>query len=198
MKKSTDPDCKAKSTKDKSLRSRNKRKYKRKKNAKHHTKRAFEHSLREEKPKPVPDCYGHHQRRRRQPETRHATAAGPSFPQIKHAQNVWIKTYQNIVKWQFQHQMNYWKQHTMLLREENARLRRRMAVEHSEDEEDEAHAYAEAATWELHQQVQGAADDDDDSAAAADAALDEEFIAFMEVSARHRLERRRLKNESVH
>lgn len=61
-----------------------------------------------------------------------------------------------------------------------------------------AHAYAEAATWELHQQGQGAADDDDDSAAAAEAALDEEFIAFMEVSARHRLERRRLKNESVH
>ncbi|EAT40401.1 AAEL007849-PA [Aedes aegypti] len=194
MKKSTDPDGKAsgKSTaKDKSLRSRNKRKYKRKKSAKHHTKRAFEHSLREHgshKAAPESDGFVHHRRRRVEARP---VGVGPSCPQIKHAQNVWMKTYQNIVKWQYQHQLNYWKQHALLLREENVRLRRRLTVHDSEDEADEALAYAEAATWELQNGQEAVVAEDDE-------ALDEEFIAFMEVSARHRLERRRLKNESVH
>ncbi|XP_062553147.1 uncharacterized protein LOC134218243 [Armigeres subalbatus] len=180
MKKTTDSDGKGKPIKDKAFRGKNKRKYKRKKSIKHQTKRAYEQGYCETRAADASSS-----NRKQVPPKQ----VGPSYPQIKNAQNMWIKTYQNIVKWQFQHQMNYWKQHALLLREENGRLKRRLQVQDSEDEEDEAHAYAEATTWELQQQEEPAADDD---------ALDEEFIAFMEVSARHRLERRRLKNESVH
>lgn len=132
MKKSIDQD-KGKSHKEKTFRSKNKRKYKRKKSSVKQTKRTFEHSLRQEKsydaaaagktPSAVPVSYP--------PRPRSI------FPQVKNAQNVWIKTYQNIVKWQVQHQVNYWKQHALQLRGENAHLRRRLAVQDSEDEDDE-------------------------------------------------------------
>lgn len=170
----------------------NKRKNKRKRNAKH-GKRTFEKSslvaegLRSPRLPPLPP-----------PSRTNVHSTVPSLPQMKNSQNVWIKAYQNIVKWQYQHQLNYWKQCALQLREENARLRRRLAVQDSEDEDEEL-----AAATGREQQQRQLADDhgsavDDDGEQGEDEALDEEFIAFMEVSARHRLERRRLKNESVH
>ncbi|XP_058452917.1 uncharacterized protein LOC131431306 [Malaya genurostris] len=172
---------KAKPGKDKNIRNRNKRKFKRKKGTKQ-LKINFDQSFtqnRDSAPKPTPTL------------TARAKLfnTAPSFVQLKNAQNLWIKTYQNAIKWQYQHQLNYWKHCTLTLREENARLKRRLAVQDSEDEEEETEAYTHH--QRRHQETATAKEDADD------ALLDEEFIAFMEVSARHRLERRRLKNESV-
>ncbi|XP_053696390.1 uncharacterized protein LOC128743755 [Sabethes cyaneus] len=190
MKKATSELEKAKQTKERALRNRNKRKYKRNKKGSKQLRKTFDHSFVHGK------NYEQQQQQPRSsssPRVPPATATAmydghsstvPSFVRVRHAQNVWIKTYQNVVKWQYQHQLNYWKNCTVRLRAENARLRRRLAVQDSEDEEEEAQ----------QRQRQAAAAEKD----TAEALLDEEFIAFMEVSARHRLERSRLKNESVH
>ncbi|XP_039446948.1 uncharacterized protein LOC120426272 isoform X1 [Culex pipiens pallens] len=176
MKKSVEQD------KPKAARNKNRRKYKRKKNAKQ-AKRAIEKGLQSGE-----ECFVGQNRAasvpNNNPNFNHRTV--PHHPRMKNAQNIWIKTYQNIIKWHSQHQMNYWKQHALKLRVENARLKRRLTVQDSEDEDD-----AEAEVREAQQSQQQDEDQEDE-------ALDEEFIAFMEVSARHRLERRRLKNESVH
>uniref|UniRef100_A0A7M4Y786 Uncharacterized protein n=1 Tax=Anopheles funestus TaxID=62324 RepID=A0A7M4Y786_ANOFN len=153
----------------------------------------------------------------------HPTGTEPSTEiRLKHAQNVWIRTYQRIVKWHGKHQTNYWKHCAQQLKAENDRLKRVMFatrplttsndVEESESEDD------------LHYRDDPFGDTDDESSEELDAIegsreqlqrarkrrtsrcdereerdeLDEEFLAFMEVSARHRLEHRRLKNESVH
>ncbi|XP_055547414.1 uncharacterized protein LOC129731438 isoform X2 [Wyeomyia smithii] len=179
MKKAAPELEKAKQTKDRTLRNRNKRKYKRNKKASKQLRKTFDQSFVHGK------NYAGQSSAPQVSSTANAMyeSAVPSFVRLRHAQNVWIKTYQNVVKWQHQHQLNYWKHCTVRLRAENARLKRRLAVQDSEDEEEEAQ----------QQQRQAAVERD-----AAEALLDEEFIAFMEVSARHRLERSRLKNESVH
>ncbi|XP_058817429.1 uncharacterized protein LOC131680738 [Topomyia yanbarensis] len=176
---------KSKQAKDKTIRNRNKRKCKRKKGAKQ-LKTNFDQSFPRERtsvPKPSPPSTG----------SAMLFNTPPSFVQLKNAQNVWIKTYQNAVRWQYQHQLNYWKHCTLRLREENARLRRRLAVQDSEEEEEEAEARAQQQQQRRHGTTAVKGEESAD-----EALLDEEFIAFMEVSARHRLERRRLKNESVH
>ncbi|KAL1402157.1 hypothetical protein pipiens_006203 [Culex pipiens pipiens] len=127
MKKSVEQD------KPKAARNKNRRKYKRKKNAKQ-AKRAIEKGLQSGE-----ECFVGQNRAAsvptNKPNFNHRTV--PHHPRMKNAQNIWIKTYQNIIKWHSQHQMNYWKQHALKLRVENARLKRRLTVQDSEDEDED-------------------------------------------------------------
>ncbi|XP_055639387.1 uncharacterized protein LOC129777245 [Toxorhynchites rutilus septentrionalis] len=183
MKKMTEPD-RGKQCKERNFRNRNKRKYKHKKNGKQ-TKRNFEKGYQQQQEQ----CSAGNFVRPA------ASCPIPSVPAMKNAHNLWTRTYQNIVRWHCQHQSNYWRNRAFELRAENARLRRRLAVQDSEDEDAEAAIHERQQQQPERQEAVSVAPADD---ADADEALDEEFIAFMEVSARHRQERRRLKNESVH
>lgn len=121
MKKITESD-RGKQCKEKNVRNRYKKKYKHKKNGKQ-TKRNFDKGF-----------------------LRQQCSAGnflppigmhplPSVPAMKNAQNMWTRTYQNIVRWHCQHQSNYWRNRALELQIENARLKRRLAVQDSEDED---------------------------------------------------------------
>ncbi|XP_058060176.1 uncharacterized protein LOC131210883 [Anopheles bellator] len=144
--------------------------------------------------------------------TRCATPAAPSHVQLKNAQNVWIRAYQRIVKWHSKHQMNYWKLCAQQLKAENARLRRQAAApatrryvgpdatsgsEEEYPDKDDPYGDTEdesADDWNAIEANGRTAD----GRSIDEPEWDEEFLAFMEVSARHRLEHSRLKNESVH
>ncbi|XP_053665901.1 uncharacterized protein LOC128715044 [Anopheles marshallii] len=220
MKRVAELDCKnvpVGKSREKLLRSRNKRKCKRKKNAR--TMRMRLWTLKE----PANQCSSEQYQR----ESIHhppPIAAEPCTEiRLKHAQNVWIRTYQRIVKWHGKHQTNYWKHCAQQLKAENDRLKRVMfatrpltnsnnAVESDSDEdlhhrddpfgdtEDESSEELDAIEGShkrLQRQRKRRTSGRDEQRQERDE-LDEEFLAFMEVSARHRLEHRRLKNESVH
>uniref|UniRef100_A0A182PME2 Uncharacterized protein n=1 Tax=Anopheles epiroticus TaxID=199890 RepID=A0A182PME2_9DIPT len=207
----------------KSLRSRNKRKCKRKKNArffKRFAKEAFT---------PHNSAQYHHVPRH-QPASMRPVGWDPCAEiRFKHAQNVWVRAYHRVVKWHTKHQTNYWKQCARQLRAENDRLkwsvlrarssaiggcpvRREQNTDstdsdedyHDEDDpfgdtEDESTDEWNGSDDRLQQRQQRrTCEDDDQGDKEAGDELDEEFLAFMEVSARHRLEHRRQKNESVH
>ncbi|XP_052867908.1 uncharacterized protein LOC128273885 [Anopheles cruzii] len=196
---------------------RNKRKLKRKKNAKRFCcapppelpnakdDRSVEESGAAIDPPPASGCVSGQKRSFQ----RCATPAAPSHVQLKNAQNVWIRAYQRIVKWHSKHQMNYWKLCAQQLRAENARLRRQAATRRYEG------ADATSGSEEEYPDKDDPYGDTEDESADDWNAIeangrttdgrsidepewDEEFLAFMEVSARHRLEHSRLKNESVH
>nr|XP_040238280.2 uncharacterized protein LOC120959158 isoform X1 [Anopheles coluzzii] len=203
-------------SRDKTIRSRNKRKCKRKKNAR--TIKRFWQAKE--------GTVHHHSTAQHHYDPRHPAAAlmrrlpatNPcSDIRLKHAQNMWIRAYHRVVKWHTKHQTNYWKQCAQQLRAENDRLKRsvlaaggstaREAADSSDSEQDyqaeddpfgdteDESTDATEGCGDRHQRSQrqqttGEEEERDE--------LDEEFLAFMEVSARHRLEHRRQKNESVH
>ncbi|XP_061511088.1 uncharacterized protein LOC3291613 isoform X2 [Anopheles gambiae] len=201
-------------SRDKTIRSRNKRKCKRKKNAR--TIKRFWQAKE--------GTVHHHSTAQHHYDPRHPAAAmmrrlpatNPcSDIRLKHAQNMWIRAYHRVVKWHTKHQTNYWKQCAQQLRAENDRLKRsvlaaggssaREAADSSDSEqdylaeddpfgdtEDEStdEGCGERHQRSRHERTTGEEEERDE--------LDEEFLAFMEVSARHRLEHRRQKNESVH
>uniref|UniRef100_A0A182JT86 Uncharacterized protein n=1 Tax=Anopheles christyi TaxID=43041 RepID=A0A182JT86_9DIPT len=215
-------------SRDKSFRTRNKRKCKRKKNARM-IKRFCD----------VKETAVHYSSAEYQHGSRHLTAglrlAGRdpcAEIRLKNAQNVWISAYQRVVKWNTKYQTHYWKHCAHQLKAENNRLKRSMLavrfsansgspirklVDSSESDEDyhnEKDPFGDtedesADEWnamegygdKLQRQRRRTSGDEDqpqeDERAERDE-LDEEFLAFMEVSARHRLEHRRQKNESVH
>uniref|UniRef100_A0A182MJ09 Gem-associated protein 8 n=1 Tax=Anopheles culicifacies TaxID=139723 RepID=A0A182MJ09_9DIPT len=205
-------------SREKLLRSRNKRKCKRKKNSRT-IKRLC--TLKGTANHGSPDQYQRDNINRTQPHRGiRATGAVPcSELRMKHAQNVWISTYQRIVKWHGKHQTNYWKHCAQQLKAENERLKRAMLttrsflteesdseeeLQHSDDPfgdtEDESMEELEAIKGSrkrlqrCHKRRTSPAYEQREERDT----LDEEFLAFMEVSARHRLEHQRLKNESVH
>ncbi|XP_050100177.1 uncharacterized protein LOC126580896 [Anopheles aquasalis] len=229
-------------SRDKVIRSRNKRKCKRKKSVRNSAKRVCYRPsatscespgirspivLQPSSVTPATPVQVH--KRQLLCETSAATAA---IPQVSRAQTLWARTYNRIVKWHGKHQLNYWKLYAQQLRAENARLRRLsqtttlLTTRYANEEEPTTSG--DSGAERLNHRPTTNKDDpygdtDDESAnddchrahtkmqrpVAAVAAVaaeeeagepewDEEFLAFMEVSARHRLERSRLKNESVH
>ncbi|XP_050078508.1 uncharacterized protein LOC126565381 [Anopheles maculipalpis] len=221
MKRVTEIECKSMpigKARERLLRSRNKRKCKRKKNA-----RTFKRfcSLKEAG---IHYTAGSYQRRDQIHRSSQPYSEGGepgAEVRLKHAQNVWIRTYQRIVKWHGKHQLNYWRQCAHQLKAENDRLKRVMLTtrplqnDHEMDS-DEDYPYADdpygdtedenADEFEANKgsrqrycwQQTSATDNHRAEPPPEEEELDEEFLAFMEVSARHRLEHRRLKNESVH
>uniref|UniRef100_A0A087ZI73 Uncharacterized protein n=1 Tax=Anopheles darlingi TaxID=43151 RepID=A0A087ZI73_ANODA len=224
-------------SRDKVIRSRNKRKCKRKKSARNSAKRVcYRPSATScESPgiripivlqPPSITAATHVQVRKRQVpcETNVATAA--AIPQVSRAQTLWARTYNRIVKWHSKHQLNYWKLYAQQLRVENARLRQlkqtttSLTTRYANEEEPTTSSDSETERPYPHTNKDDPYGDTDDESANDDchrahtkmhrpvAAVaaeeegepewDEEFLAFMEVSAQHRLERSRLKNESVH
>ncbi|XP_035916512.1 uncharacterized protein LOC118514086 [Anopheles stephensi] len=231
MKRMSEIECKSLpvgKAREKLLRTRNKRKYKRKKNART-MKRfcSFKEAGIHYATEPYQRNRAHHA-----PQP-YATGAEPcNEVRLKHAQNVWVRTYQRIVKWHGKHQLNYWKQCAQQLKAENVRLKRvmltpRPSANAETMDSDDDYAYADdpygdtedemsadefdAIEGSQHEQLQrqcqrrtSATEREEPSLPQEEEEeeqeeeLDEEFLAFMEVSARHRLEHRRLKNESVH
>ncbi|XP_035775036.1 uncharacterized protein LOC118457504 isoform X2 [Anopheles albimanus] len=230
-------------SRDKMIRSRNKRKCKRKKSVRNSAKRVCYRASATSGESPgirIPIILQptnvtpatHVQVRKHQPpcETSAATAAIPQV--VPRAQALWARTYNRIVKWHSKHQLNYWKLYAQRLRVENARLRQlrqtttSLTTRYANEEEPTTSSDSEAERlYHPTNKDDPYGDTDDESAngdglrahtkmhrpvAAVVAAAateeeeagepewDEEFLAFMEVSARHRLERSRLKNESVH
>uniref|UniRef100_A0A182NE54 Gem-associated protein 8 n=1 Tax=Anopheles dirus TaxID=7168 RepID=A0A182NE54_9DIPT len=207
-------------SREKSMRSRNKRKCKRKKHSR--TIKRF-YGIKE-----TPQHNTQEYRRDRNHQTvpygaLHLAGTDPSSElRLKHAQNAWIRTYQRIVKWHSKHQTNYWKQCAQRLKVENDRLKRQMSVraltygrgieapggsDSDEDyyDEDDPFGDTEGESSDECDAIEGSGDrlqrqrrTSRDGQQSEEPELDEEFLAFMEVSARHRLEHRRLKNESVH
>uniref|UniRef100_A0A182W9R2 Gem-associated protein 8 n=1 Tax=Anopheles minimus TaxID=112268 RepID=A0A182W9R2_9DIPT len=211
-------------SREKLLRSRNKRKCKRKKNS-----RTIKRLCPMKEPTANQCSSEQYQRdniRRLQPHRGIRAAAG-AVPcgelRLKHAQNVWIRTYQRIVKWHGKHQTNYWKHCAQQLKAENDRLKRAMCA--TRPLTNGNHAVESDSEEELQHSDDPFGDTEDESAEELEAIkgsrerperrhkrrtsleeqqreerneLDEEFLAFMEISARHRLEHQRLKNESVH
>uniref|UniRef100_A0A182S7V8 Uncharacterized protein n=1 Tax=Anopheles maculatus TaxID=74869 RepID=A0A182S7V8_9DIPT len=107
---------------EKLLRSRNKRKCKKKKNAR--TIKRFG-ALKEAGIHYTTESY-QRDRIHQTPQPYTARSEPCTEVRMKHAQNVWIRTYQRIVKWHGKHQLNYWKQCAQQLKAENDRLKRVM------------------------------------------------------------------------
>uniref|UniRef100_A0A2M4BXW7 Uncharacterized protein n=1 Tax=Anopheles marajoara TaxID=58244 RepID=A0A2M4BXW7_9DIPT len=228
-------------SRDKVIRSRNKRKCKRKKSVRNSAIRfCYRPSATScESPgiripivlqPPSVTAATHVQVRKRQLPGETTGAATTAVPQVSRAQALWARTYNRIVKWHGKHQLNYWKLYAQQLRVENVRLRRLKQTTTSlttryANEEEPSGTSSDSEAERLYRPTNKDdpyGDTDDESAnddchraytkmhrpvAAVAAAAeeeagepewDEEFLAFMEVSARHRLERSRLKNESVH
>ncbi|XP_052895375.1 uncharacterized protein LOC128302564 [Anopheles moucheti] len=216
MKRVADLDCKnvpVGKSREKLLRSRNKRKCKRKKNAR--TMRMRLWTLKA----PANQCSSEQYQRESIHHTPPTVAEPCTEIRLKHAQNVWIRTYQRIVKWHGKHQTNYWKHCAQHLKAENERLKRVMlatrplansndAEESDSDHRDDPFGDTEDESSEELDAIEGSHErlqrqrkrrtSGRDEQRQEREELDEEFLAFMEVSARHRLEHRRLKNESVH
>uniref|UniRef100_A0A182PZP7 Uncharacterized protein n=1 Tax=Anopheles farauti TaxID=69004 RepID=A0A182PZP7_9DIPT len=222
MKKSTEMELKnlaSSKLREKSMRSRNKRKCKRKKNART-IKRYC--GIKDAPHHDTQEYCGERKHQTRPYRAVHLAGADLRTElRLKHAQNVWIRTYQRIVKWHGKHQTNYWKQCAQQLKVENDRLKRQMYIrpvtrnvdptevpgggsdsdedyydeddpfDDTEDESEDKRDANEGSDHRLQRRTSR-------SAPGEEPELDEQFLAFMEVSARHRLEHRRLKNESVH
>ncbi|XP_053675851.1 uncharacterized protein LOC128726088 [Anopheles nili] len=195
------------------LRSRNKRKSKRKKNSRI-SKRMW--SIRDS----TPISQGHNY-----PKSNYLSPTF-TWPRLTdsgacaefrmgYAQNIWIRTYRHILQWHCKHQRNYWSQYAQQLKAENQHLKRQIFcptftygcgsndyhetnLEHhgkcdpfgDTDEENENEMHAVNRDYNQRQLSFGAE-------RCIEPDFDEEFLAFMEVSARHRLEHRRLKNMSA-
>ncbi|EAL39704.2 AGAP007910-PA [Anopheles gambiae str. PEST] len=178
-------------SRDKTIRSRNKRKCKRKKNAR--TIKRFWQAKE--------GTVHHHSTAQHHYDPRHPAAAmmrrlpatNPcSDIRLKHAQNMWIRAYHRVVKWHTKHQTNYWKQCAQQLRAENDRLKRSVLAAGGSTAREAADTTEGCGERHQRSRQRTTAEEEERDE------LDEEFLAFMEVSARHRLEHRRQKNESVH
>uniref|UniRef100_A0A2M4AX79 Uncharacterized protein n=1 Tax=Anopheles triannulatus TaxID=58253 RepID=A0A2M4AX79_9DIPT len=216
-------------SRDKVIRSRNKRKCKRKKSVRNSAKRVCYRPSATSCESPgirVPIVLQPPSvTATRRPLPCETSAATTSLPQVSRAQTLWARTYHRIVKWHSKHQLNYWKLYAQQLRVENARLRQlkpattSLTTRYANEEEPTTSSDSEPERLYPHTNKDDPYGDTDDESAndddchrahtkmhrpvaaeeeAGEPEWDEEFLAFMEVSARHRLERSRLKNESVH
>jgi hypothetical protein len=89
-----------------------------------------------------------------------------SVPSGNFPGNIWQNAYINAVKWQCQQQVRFWKNIAMKYKEENDQLRRQL--------KDNTHA------------EQTSSKNKDTS---SDDEVNEQFISFLEISAKHRMER---------
>ncbi|XP_058123646.1 uncharacterized protein LOC131282842 [Anopheles ziemanni] len=130
----------------------------------------------------------------------------------KYAQNVWIKTYERIVRWQNIHQINYWKLTAQRLKAENNRLQQQLLCKKVTPEYEKHTVRSTRFHLNNHNDPYGDTENEDSddsvevrrscigktaSTGNTNTEFDEDFLAFMEVSARHRFEYRKLKNQCI-
>uniref|UniRef100_A0AAG5DDI3 Uncharacterized protein n=1 Tax=Anopheles atroparvus TaxID=41427 RepID=A0AAG5DDI3_ANOAO len=136
---------------------------------------------------------------------------------IKFAQNVWIRTYQKIVKWQSYHQMNYWQLCALRFKAQNDCLSSQQPangygnhcfINHYLIKNGEIDPYGDTDNEDADDStmVGGSSFEKDNQPMKKQRQagqtkdsynLDEEFLSFLEVSARHRFEHQKLKNELI-
>ncbi|CAD7079024.1 unnamed protein product [Hermetia illucens] len=109
-----------------------------------------------------------------------------SFHDSPHSSSheIWRKTYENLVKWQIQHQAQYWRNTTTQLRQENADLKRKLdaAVSCGGSSKDDL--------IETYTENESENDDDDGSS------IDEKYLEFMTITKNHQLAVQNMKSDA--
>lgn len=108
-----------------------------------------------------------------------STEPTPSSRYSQFSSNIWQNSYLNVVKWQCEQQVSYWKNIARRYKVENAYLRGELKKlqEHMAD----------------HNVVHDDCTGKEESTVLNN--MDEEFISFLEITAKHRLERVRQREE---